>query len=90
MQGPPPAIPVTVQQVATGNAVYYDEFPASVNALNEIELRPQVTGFITGIYFKDGDRVKKGQKLYSMDQQQYQANYQQAIANLWSFPKQIC
>ena len=82
MEGPPPAVPVTVQEVSTGNAVYFDEYPATVNALNEIELRPQVTGFITGIYFKDGDRVKKGQKLYSIDQQQYQANYQQAIANL--------
>jgi len=82
MEGPPPAVPVTVQEVSTGNAVYFDEYPATVNALNEIELRPQVTGFITGIYFKDGDRVKKGQKLYSIDQQQYQANYQQAIATL--------
>ena len=82
MQGAPPAVAVTVQQVTTGNAVYYDEYPATVNALNEIELRPQVSGFITGIYFKDGDRVRKGQKLYSIDQQQYQANYQQAVANL--------
>ncbi|HYK48054.1 MAG TPA: efflux RND transporter periplasmic adaptor subunit [Parafilimonas sp.] len=82
MQGPPPAVPVTVQKVTTGNAVYYDEYPATINALNEIELRPQVSGYITGIYFKDGDRVKKGQKLYSIDQQQYQANYQQAVANL--------
>ena len=82
MQGPPPAVAVSVQRVTTGNAVYYNEYPATVNALNEIELRPQVSGYITGIYFKDGDRVKKGQKLYSIDQQQYQANYQQAVANL--------
>src|SRR4030095_979589 len=78
----PPAVPVTVQQVTTGNAVYYDQYPATVTALNEVELRPQVSGYITGIYFKDGDKVSKGQKLYSMDQQQYQANYQQAVANL--------
>ena len=78
----PPAVPVTVQQVTAGNAVYYDQYPATVTALNEVELRPQVSGYITGIYFKDGDKVSKGQKLYSMDQQQYQANYQQAVANL--------
>lgn len=82
MQGPPPAVPVTVQTVTTGNAVYYDAYPATVTALNEVELRPQVNGYITGIYFKDGSRVRKGEKLYSMDQQQYQANYQQAVANL--------
>ena len=82
MQGPPPAASVTVQTVTTGNAVYYDEYPATVTALNEVELRPQVSGYITGIYFKDGQRVKKGQKLYSIDQQQYEANYQQAVANV--------
>jgi membrane fusion protein (multidrug efflux system) len=82
MQGPPPAVPVTVQTVSTGNAVYYDEYPATVTALNEVELRPQVSGYITGIYFKDGARVRKGEKLYSIDQQQYEANYQQAVASL--------
>lgn len=81
-QVPPPAVAITVTTVTDTQAVYYDEYPATVTALNEIQLRPQVTGFVTGIYFKDGDRVKKGQKLYSIDQQQYEANYQQALANL--------
>lgn len=81
-QGPPPAVAVTVADVTETDAVYYDEYPATVTAFNEVQLRPQVTGFVTGIYFKDGDRVRKGQKLYSIDQQQYEANYQQAIANL--------
>ena len=81
-QGPPPAVAVTVAYVIATEATYYDEYPATVTALNEVELRPQVTGFVTGIYFKDGDRVRKGQKLYSIDQQQYEANYQQSLANL--------
>ncbi|MEO7990908.1 MAG: efflux RND transporter periplasmic adaptor subunit [Chryseolinea sp.] len=81
MQGPPP-VSVVVEQVATADAAYYDEYPAIVKALNEVELRPQVNGYITGIYFKEGDKVKKGQRLYSIDQQQSQANYQQALANL--------
>ena len=55
---------------------------SSVSALNEINLTPQVTGYITGIYFKDGQKVRKGERLYSIDAQVYQANYQQAIANL--------
>src|SRR6476660_1308527 len=82
MMQPPPAVPVTVQTVTTGKATYYDQYPATVTALNQVELRPQVSGYITGIFFKDGNKVKKGQKLYSIDQQQYQANYQQAVANL--------
>lgn len=81
-QGPPPAIAVTVAKVVKTQAVYYDEYPGTVTALNQVELRPQVSGYINGIFFKDGDKVSKGQKLYSIDQQQYEANYQQAIANV--------
>ena len=78
----PPAVPVSMVSVTTADAVYYDEYPGTVTALNEIELRPQVTGFITGIHFKDGSRVRKGQLLYSIDAQLYNANYDQAVANL--------
>ncbi|MBI1227517.1 MAG: efflux RND transporter periplasmic adaptor subunit [Bacteroidetes bacterium] len=78
---PPPA-QVTVEPVKFIKAAYYDEYPATVVALEQVELRPQVSGFITGIHFKDGDRVRKGQLLYSIDDQLYAANYQQAVANL--------
>ncbi len=81
-QGPPPAVPVTVGEAKTTTATYYDEYPGTVVALNQTELRAQVTGYVTGIYFKDGAKVSKGQHLYSIDQQLYNANYQQAIANL--------
>lgn len=80
---PPPAVvPVVAENVQEGNATYYDEYPGVVSSLNEVEVRAQVTGYITGIFFSDGQRVRKGQKLYSIDQQQYQAGYDQAIANL--------
>lgn len=82
MQGPPPFVKVTVDTVATSNASYYDEYPATVAAFNQTDLRAQVSGFVTGVFFKDGDRVRKGQKLYSLDAQQFDANYQQAVANL--------
>jgi len=80
-QGPPPAIPVTLDTVKSAAALYYDEYPGTVVALNQTELRAQVTGYVTAIYFKDGDKVKKGQRLYSIDQQLYNANFQQALAN---------
>lgn len=73
---------VTVADVAATNVPYYDEFPGTVTALNQTELRAQVTGYITGIYFKDGDKVKAGQQLYAIDQQVYNANFQQAEANV--------
>jgi membrane fusion protein (multidrug efflux system) len=81
MMGPPP-VSVSVEQVSIQNAAYYDEYPAIVKALNEVELRAQVNGYITGIYFKEGDKVKKGQKLYTIDPQQSEATYKQAQANL--------
>ena len=81
-QGLPPAVFVTVDTVEATQASYYDEYPGTVTALNQTEIRAQVTGYVTGIYFKDGDKVKKGQRLYSIDQQLYNANYQQSLANL--------
>lgn len=81
-QGPPPPTAVSVVKVTRGNATYYDEFPATVTALREVEIQPQVAGNITGIFFQDGQRVRKGQKLYTIDPQQYRASYDQAVANL--------
>ncbi|MEO9021602.1 MAG: efflux RND transporter periplasmic adaptor subunit [Ginsengibacter sp.] len=81
-QSAPPAVPVTTAEATTANAVYYDQYPATTTALDEIKLTPQVTGYITSIYFKDGQYVKKGQLLYSIDAQIYKANYNQAIADL--------
>ena len=81
-QAAPPPVPVNVYTVTKGKASYYDQYPATVTALNQVDLRPQVNGYLTGIFFKDGSRVKKGQKLYEIDRQQYMANYQQAEASL--------
>ena len=78
----PPAVKVVVAPVREGNAAYLEEYPATVTPLNQVELRPQVSGFIMGIHFRDGARVRKGQLLYSIDAQLYNANYQQALANL--------
>ena len=81
-QGPPPAVAVTVDTATTSDAIYYDEYPSQLVALNQVELRPQVSGFITAVHFADGAQVKKGQLLYSIDAQLYSANYEQAVAAL--------
>jgi membrane fusion protein (multidrug efflux system) len=79
---PNAAVPVATQEVKLSPASYNDVYPGTAVALNQIELRAQVSGFVTGVYFKDGDHVSKGQKLYSIDPQLYAANYDQAKANL--------
>ena len=78
----PPAVPVNIYTLTKQSAVYQDNYPATTIPLNQVDLRAQVTGYITGIYFSDGQAVKKGQKLYDIDRLQYQANYDNAVANL--------
>lgn len=75
-------VPVTLAAVVSSDAIYYDEYPATINALDQINITPQVTGYITRVHFKDGQKVKQGQLLYSIDQQVYKANLQQAVSNL--------
>jgi membrane fusion protein (multidrug efflux system) len=75
-------VAVTVTEVQLQPALYYDEYPGNINALNEVELRGQVNGYVTGIFFKEGDRVRKGQKLYEIDRSKYQASYSQAQAGV--------
>ncbi|MDP4197285.1 MAG: efflux RND transporter periplasmic adaptor subunit [Bacteroidota bacterium] len=81
-QREPPPVQVAVYQVKAESANFFDSYPATVVALNQVELRPEVSGNITNIYFKDGQHVRKGMKLYTIDQQQYLAAYEQAVANL--------
>ncbi len=79
-----PPTPVNVQAAEKTDATYYDQFAGTVVALNSVELRSQVAGFITGIFFKEGDVVPKGKTLYEIDRRLYEATYQQAQANLVS------
>ncbi len=80
-KGPPP-IQVSAQEVKTSQATYYDVYPGAIVALNQVEIRPEISGYVTGIFFKDGQRVRKGTKLYAIDQQLYKAAFDQASANL--------
>jgi len=80
-QAPPPT-PVNVYTVQTGNATYFDTYPATATPLNQVDIKPQIAGNIVGIFFKDGQEVRKGQKLYEIDQQQYKSAVEQATANL--------
>ncbi len=80
----PPAIPVNARKVVAEEVTGMDTYPATVVPLNEVELRPQVGGYITNIYVQDGQKVSRGQKLYEIDRSKYQAAYSQAQANLQS------
>jgi len=75
-QSEAPVIPVTVTNVRLADAIFYNSYPANVVALKEVELRGQVSGYITGIYFTEGRSVRAGEKLYEIDRRKYQATYE--------------
>lgn len=79
-----PPTPVSVKPAIFGTAIYYDKYPATVVSLSQVELRAQVAGYITGIFFKEGEIVQKGKALYEIDRRKYEAAFAQAEANLAS------
>jgi membrane fusion protein, multidrug efflux system len=76
--GPVPVVEYTVESQKVS---FYDSYPGTVVALNEVELHSQVSGFITGIFFTEGSQVSKGERLYEIDRRKYQAAFEQAKAN---------
>jgi membrane fusion protein (multidrug efflux system) len=79
---PTPPVPVNLFTVTGQHVLYYDRYPATTEALSQVDLHPEVQGYITGIYFKEGTHVKKGTKLYDIDKRLYEASYEQAVSNL--------
>ena len=79
-----PPTPVAIAEAKTAQAVYYDSYQGIVVSINTVELRSQVPGFVTGIFFKEGDVVEKGKVLYEIDKRKYDAAYQQAQASVLS------
>jgi len=79
-----PPTPVYLADAKTAEAVYYDKYQGIVVSVNTVELRSQVPGFVTGIFFKEGDVVQKGKVLYEIDKRKYQAAFDQAKANVLS------
>jgi membrane fusion protein (multidrug efflux system) len=77
-----PPVSVNVYIVKTEKVLYFDQYPANTAAINQVDLRPQVQGVITGIFFKEGTHVRKGQNLYEIDRKLFQESYDQAKDNL--------
>jgi len=80
--GDPPPVPVTVDTCTLRSVSFYDDYPGTATALKEVGLRGQVSGYITGIFFKEGSGVMEGQKLYEIDRRQYEASYRESAASL--------
>ena len=77
---PPPAVEVAKPVVKM--IVEDDEFIGRFEAVDRVELRARVDGYLAEIHFTDGDLVKDGQLLFTIDQRPFQARLAQAEADL--------
>ena len=85
MMGPPPRADIASVAVTNAEMRAYnlpEKFVAHAEALQEVDLLPQVDGYINKILFKEGDVVKEGQELYILDDERYQAVVNQRKADL--------
>ena len=71
---------IATMTVALGNSEVESSYPAQIKGKTDIDIRPQVTGFITKVHVDEGQRVSKGQVLFTLDQVQFQAAVDQASA----------
>ena len=83
--GPTPAAPppeVVVSKPVARLVTDYFEFPGQTAAVGEVEVRARVTGYLVKVNFEDGQDVKKGDLLYEIDPQPYQAALDRAKGEL--------
>jgi RND family efflux transporter MFP subunit len=85
--GPPPAPPppkVKVTQPVVRDTMEWDEFTARLEAVDSVEVRPRVSGYLQAVHFKDGALVKKGELLFTIDPRPYEAVFRRTQAELAS------
>jgi len=83
------AIPVRVVSVAQQNVPRYASAIGSVLSLHSVEVRPQVEGVLTQVLVKEGQWVKEGDLLATLDDRAIRANLDQARAELGQSQAQI-
>src|SRR5579872_5602590 len=77
---PPPA--VTVAKPVQRTVVDQDEYVGRFVAVDSVEVRSRLSGYLSAIHFTDGQMVKKGDLLFTVDRRPYQIALDQMRANL--------
>jgi membrane fusion protein, multidrug efflux system len=75
-------VPVTVAKAFSRDVPVEIQVIGNVEAYSAITVKAQVGGQLLGVFFKEGDFVKKGEKLFEIDQRPLEAAYNQATANI--------
>src|ERR1700675_5070891 len=73
-------LPVNVVTVIEKEVNEWDEFTGRLEAVESVEIRPRVSGYITEIHFEAGAIIKKGDLLYVVDPRPYQADFDRTAA----------
>jgi multidrug efflux system membrane fusion protein len=72
--------PITAATVIEKSIVETQEFSGRIEAVDRVEIRPRVSGFIASVNFKPGAMVKKGELLFVIDPRPYEAEASRAEA----------
>jgi len=80
--GSPPPAAVTVAEPIKRTVFDYDEYVGRFTAINSVEVRARVSGYLDKVHFKDGQLVKQGDLLFTIDRRPFQNTLDQARANL--------
>ena len=78
----PPPPEVSVAQVVSRDVRQWDEFTGRVTAVETVELRPRVSGYVERVAYEEGQEVRKGDLLFLIDQRSYRAAFDRARADL--------
>jgi RND family efflux transporter MFP subunit len=81
-QTAPPPPQVSVAKVLERRVKDWDEFTGRLQAVETVEIRPRVSGYIDRIAFTEGGQVKRGDLLFVIDPRPYQAETDRAAADL--------
>jgi RND family efflux transporter MFP subunit len=85
----PPPPPVTVARPVEQPVTDYIQLTGNTQAVDQVQLEARVEGFLAGIHFKDGDIVKKGALLFTIEPDVYKAKVQQAEGQLAAAQAQL-
>src|SRR6478672_9892619 len=85
-QGP---LPVNVVTVVEKEVNDWDEFTGRLEAVESVEIRPRVSGYITEVHIEAGAVIKKGDLLYVIDPRPYQADFDRAAAEFERMQAQL-
>ena len=80
--GPPQAPTVTVAKPVERGLTERDEYVGRFVAVDSVEIRPRVSGYLDQIHFRDGQMVKQGDLLFTIDKRPYQNAVDQARGTL--------